>query len=105
MPGTGTSAVEVTSVSKYGLRILLGGEELALPYREFPCFEQATIEQVSKIEWPTPDHLYWPLLDIDLSVESIRNPAAFPLGAKQGPDPRKPSATSPRSRAVNSDKK
>ena len=82
MPGRGTSAIEVTSVSKYELRILLGREELALPYREFPWFEQATIEQVSKIEWPSPDHLYWPLLDIDLSVESTRNPAAFPLRAR-----------------------
>ncbi|NCY02993.1 MAG: DUF2442 domain-containing protein, partial [Planctomycetia bacterium] len=25
---------------------------------------------------------YWSLLDIDLSVESIRNPAAFPLVAR-----------------------
>jgi hypothetical protein len=28
------------------------------------------------------DHLHWPLLDIDLSVESIRTPAAFPLVAR-----------------------
>jgi len=82
MPGTGASSVEVTNVSKYGLSILLGDEELHLPYSEFSWFERATIEQVSKIEWPTPDHLYWPLLDIDLSVESIRNPAAFPLRAR-----------------------
>ncbi len=31
------------------------------------------------VEWPTPDHLYWPLLDVLLSVASIRNPGAFPL--------------------------
>ena len=28
------------------------------------------------------DHLYWPQLDADLSVESIRNPLAFPLISK-----------------------
>jgi hypothetical protein len=88
MPGTSISPVKVTDVSKYGLRILLGDEELHLPYSEFPWFEKATIEQVSKIEWPTADHLYWPLLDIDLSVESIRNPAAFPLRAAQPTDRR-----------------
>ena len=28
------------------------------------------------------NHLYWPLLDVDLAVESIRNPSLFPLVAK-----------------------
>jgi hypothetical protein len=28
---------------------------------------------------PSARHLYWPDLDIDLAVESIRNPEAFPL--------------------------
>jgi hypothetical protein len=82
MDGTSTSSVEVTNVSKHGLWILLGDEELHLPYSEFPWFEHATIEQVSKIEWPSPDHLHWPLLDLDLSVGSIRNPSAFPLRAR-----------------------
>jgi hypothetical protein len=26
-----------------------------------------------------PHHLYWPDLDIDLAVESIRHPEQFPL--------------------------
>jgi hypothetical protein len=42
----------------------------------------ATLEQITTVEWPTPDHLYWPLLDVDLAVESIRNPSLFPLVAK-----------------------
>ncbi len=32
--------------------------------------------------WPTPDHLHWPLLDVDLTVPSIRDPAAWPLVAR-----------------------
>jgi hypothetical protein len=36
MPGTSASPVEVTNVSKYGLSILLGDEELHLPFSEFP---------------------------------------------------------------------
>ncbi len=82
MPGASTSAAEVTNVSKNGLWLLLGDEELFLPYSEFPWFKEATIEQVCEVEWPAPNHLYWPRLDIDLAVESIRNPAAFPLRAK-----------------------
>ncbi len=82
MPGTITSAAEVTHVSKHGLWLLLGVEELLVPFAQFPWFRKATIEQLSDVQWPTPDHLYWPQLDVDLSVESIRNPAAFPLVSK-----------------------
>ena len=79
MPGTTTSEAEVTNISKHGFWLLLAGEELLVPCDQFPWFRKATIEQVSDVEWPSPDHLYWPGLDIDLSVQSIRNPVAFPL--------------------------
>lgn len=84
MPGTTTSAAEVTHVSKHGFWLLLGDEELLVPFEHFPWFRKATIEQLSDVEWPTPDHLYWPQLDVDLSVASIRDPAAFPLLSRQG---------------------
>ena len=79
MPGINTSAAEVTHISKHGFWLLLSDEELLVPFEKFPWFRQATIDQVSNVEWPTPDHLYWPGLDIDLSVQSIRNPGAFLL--------------------------
>ena len=82
MPGTNTSTAEVTNVSRHGLLVLLDTEELLVPFDEFPWFKKATIEQLTKVEWPTPDHLYWPELDIDLSVESIRYPERFPLRSK-----------------------
>jgi hypothetical protein len=82
MPGTSTFPVEVTNVSRHGLWLLVGDEELFLPLEQFPWFRDASIEKISVVERPTADHLYWPLLDIDLSVESIRHPAAFPRIAK-----------------------
>lgn len=82
MPGTITSAVEVTNVSKHGFWLLLDAEELLIPFEHFPWFKKATIEQLSDVQWPTPDHLYWPQLDVDLSVMSIRDPLAFPLLSK-----------------------
>jgi Protein of unknown function (DUF2442) len=84
MPGSITSVAEVTHVSKHGFWLLLDEEELLVPFEQFPWFKQATIAQLSDVQWPTRDHLYWPSLDADLSVESIRNPAAFPLMSKQG---------------------
>jgi hypothetical protein len=82
MPGTITSAAEITHISRHGFWMLLGDEELLLPFDQFPWFKQATVEQILNVERPTPDHLYWPGLDIDLSVESIRRPEQFPLVAR-----------------------
>ncbi|HEU0189505.1 MAG TPA: DUF2442 domain-containing protein [Gallionella sp.] len=79
MPGTSTSQAEITHVSKHGFWLLLADEELFLPFTDFPWFRDATIEQICEVEWPTENHLFWPSLDIDLAVESIHNPSAFPL--------------------------
>jgi hypothetical protein len=34
------------------------------------------------VQRATADHLYWPQLDVDLSVDSIRHPENFPLVSK-----------------------
>ena len=85
MPVTVTSAPEVTHVSQHGLWLLLADEEVLLPFAQFPWFRSATIEQLSNVEWPSPDHLYWPELDVDLSVASIRRPDAFPVVSSDAP--------------------
>jgi hypothetical protein len=85
MPGTSTLAVEVTHVSRHGFWVLAGDEELFLPFTQFPWFRQATIENITTVERPSADHLYWPLLDLDLSIQSIRDPDAFPLVAHPRP--------------------
>jgi len=53
-----------------------------LAFADFPWFKQTTIEQLCDVERSNPDHLYWLRLDVDLSVESIRHSACFPLVAK-----------------------
>ncbi len=70
---------EVTHISKHGFWLLLGDEELLLPFEQFPWFRHATIDQISNVQWPALDRLYWPELDVDLSVASIRHPESFPL--------------------------
>ncbi|MEN9667737.1 MAG: hypothetical protein RLZZ326_4100 [Planctomycetota bacterium] len=82
MRGTSTFPIEVSHVSRHGFWVLTGDEELLLPYEHFPWFRHASIDQIMRVERPTSDHLHWPLLDIDLSLDSIRDPAAFPLVAK-----------------------
>lgn len=75
--------VEVTNVSVHGFWLLSGAEELFLPFGQFPCFREASIAQLTQVERPRPHHLYWPALDIDLSVDSIREPDKFPLAARR----------------------
>jgi hypothetical protein len=71
--------VEVTNVSKHGFWVLLGEEELFVPFSEFPWFKDAPVAKLMNVERPQPHHLYWPDLDVDLAVDSIRQPERFPL--------------------------
>ncbi|MDP1613332.1 MAG: DUF2442 domain-containing protein [Sulfuritalea sp.] len=82
--GTNISPVEVTNVSRHGFWILLEAEELFLPFSEFPWFRDAAIGKILHVELPWPNHLYWPELDVDLAVESIRHPERFPLVSQAG---------------------
>jgi hypothetical protein len=77
--GKNTSGVEITNVSTHGFWLLLAGEELFVPFEKFPWFRNASIDALTKVECLQRHHLYWPALDIDLHVDSIRNPERFPL--------------------------
>lgn len=77
--GENISAVEVTNISRHGFWVLLNDEELFLPFAEFPWFRDVAVGKILHVELPSPNHLYWPELDIDLAVESIRHPERFPL--------------------------
>jgi hypothetical protein len=82
--GRSTSQVEVTNVSPNGFWLLLGMEELFVPFSEFPWFRDASIAHIGNVISQSSHHLYWPALDIDLAVESIRDPKAFPLVSRAG---------------------
>jgi hypothetical protein len=86
MPGTATSAPEVTNIEKHGFWILLDDRELFLAYADFPWFLDAPIRQILEVEQPHPGHLRWPRLDIDLTVDSIEHPERYPLKARSAAD-------------------
>jgi hypothetical protein len=83
-PGISTSPVEVANISQHGFWLLLEDEELFLPFSEFPWFRDAAIGKILHVELPSSNHLYWPELDVDLAVESIRHPERFPLVSQVG---------------------
>ena len=82
MPGKTTSEVEVTHISAHGIWLLAHDEELFLSYDDFPWFKEQPVEAILTVEQLSADHYYWPMIDVDLSKEIIRNPARFPLKAR-----------------------
>ena len=84
--GRSISDVEVTNVSQHGFWVLVGGRELFLPFKKFPWFKDAPVAQLLNVALPHPTHIYWPDLDVDLSVESIEFPERFPLVSRTRPD-------------------
>ena len=78
-PGTSTSGAEVVGITPNGIWLLLDEEEHFLPFEEFPWFQDAPVRAVLNVERPQPQHLYWPAMDVDLHVDSIRHPEKYPL--------------------------
>jgi hypothetical protein len=54
-----------------------------MSFDEFPWFRDATVGELSDIQHPQPQHLRWPHLDVDLTLESIRAPDRYPLVSGQ----------------------
>src|SRR6266446_7551622 len=77
--GQGTSAVEVANVSPSGFWLLGEGRERFVPFKDFPWCPDATIAELTHVLLPSPHHLYWPALDVDLAVESLDHPERYPL--------------------------
>jgi hypothetical protein len=82
MPGTTISQAEVTNISQHGFWLLLDGRELFLSFEEYPWFKRAPVEAILRLNQPHKNHLYWPDLDVDLSVDSIEHPERYPLKAR-----------------------
>jgi hypothetical protein len=70
------SYAEVTSISPLGFWLQFGSEELYLSFAEFPDFEHATVAQIARVVCVSSSRLYWPELDVDLTLDTIRNPLA-----------------------------
>lgn len=79
-PGKNISAkAEVQNISNIGIWIFVKGQEFFMPFEDFPWFLKATIEQIYNLEFFHDKHLHWPLLDVDIELESLKHPEAYPL--------------------------
>ena len=80
--GKSISKVEVTNITKHGFWLIVGEEELFLPFKDFPWFKNATLQSILNVELHGSEHLHWPDLDVDLTLESIQHPEKYTLISK-----------------------
>jgi hypothetical protein len=66
--------------------LFINEAELFVPFSDFPWFKDGSIAEITRVELPSPHHLYWPDLDIDLAVDSIQQPDRYPLVSQAQPD-------------------
>ncbi len=79
MLGKNISDVEILNISNHGIWIFINNNEHFLSFKEYPWFKNASITQIYNFQLIHEQHLYWPDLDIDLELNSIINPAKYPL--------------------------
>lgn len=76
--GKSISPDEIT-ITQFGLWLCVHDEEFFLPYKDHPYFKKAQLNNIYNIELLHGEHLYWPELDVDLSLSILKNPRQFPL--------------------------
>ena len=69
---------EITSIDPQGFWLRCHREELYLPFALFPWFEHATVAQLCRVECFGDTYLYWPGLDLELGLATIRHAMAAP---------------------------
>jgi hypothetical protein len=70
--------IDIT-ITQFGMWLCMSDEEFFLSYEDYPFFKTAKVNDIYNVELHHKNHLYWPTLDIDLSVEILKNPHHFPL--------------------------
>jgi len=75
----GPDDAEVTHIDSHGLWLYVKGSEYFLPHEDHPWFKDATVRDILNVELLHERHLHWASLDVELSVASLQDPAAYPL--------------------------
>lgn len=79
--GKSTSAVSIHT-TPFGVWLLVNDVEYFLSFKQFPWFKNAKLGDVHNVRLESANHLYWPKLDVDLTVDSLTDVEKYPLIAK-----------------------
>ena len=80
------SVLEVLEISQNGVWLYWNAHEYFLSYETFPWFKEAKTGeiQILNVQQESSEYLYWPDLDVDLSLANITEPEKYPLVASRG---------------------
>jgi len=62
-----------------GIWLIIEGKEYFLSYQEYPWFKDARLSEIQSVQLLHGIHLYWPKLDVDLSINNLEYPEKYPL--------------------------
>jgi hypothetical protein len=71
--------LDIQGVSRLGLWVLVHEKEFFVPFDAYPWFLKGTLQQIYNAQLIGDHHLHWPDLDIDIEVDALINPDAYPL--------------------------
>ena len=80
--GKPTLVAKVDGISSRGFWLRLDEARRFLAFTRHPWFRGARRADLINVARPSADHLHWPALDVDLSVESLDHPERFPLKSR-----------------------
>ena len=74
-----TLEVEVNNISMHGIWMYVNGCEYFLSFKDFPWFKDANVSDIHNVTLVNANHLHWDTLDIDLEVDTLKDPSSYPL--------------------------
>ena len=77
--GESISHNEVTNIGPFGFWLFIDEVEYFVPFKEYPVFKKATIQQIFNFAQISPEQIHWPDLDADIEIEALCNPEKYPL--------------------------
>ena len=70
---------EVSHISTHGIWVLVNDSEYMLSFSEYPWFSEAKLSEIQNLQVLHGRHLRWPMLDVDIEIDSLVKPEGYPL--------------------------
>lgn len=77
--GTNILDWEITSINNLGIWILIENKEYFIPFADYQEFKNASLHQVLAVKFLPPSQLRWDEIDVDIELQALKQPEAFPL--------------------------
>ena len=76
---TKDTLANVLMINSQGLLLSVCGHDYFLSYNRVPWMREASIKEVLDVRMSGRNAIEWPLLDVDLEIDSLRHPERYPL--------------------------